>query len=158
MPDDSTLGQTTHTDKLLPIDRDKQPFQSNGNDAAILGHLDEWYKWSIRTGLFKHLFSNRAVAVGSKIAILHPSASTFILQPGLDSHGFDNPAPIDWAARKALVDDDRAAAMLPAVAWATTIAAGSAFTENPIAVQTEDSNLLISLGHIFGEHGDEDDR
>ena len=150
MSDESTLGQTTHTDKFTPLDRDKLPFQSNGNDAAILGLLDEWLKWSIRTGHFKHLFNNRAVAVGSKIAILHPSASIFILQPGLDSHGFNDPAPIDWDARMDKVNDYRAAMTLPAITWPKDIPAGSVFVINPIAVQTEDSNLLISLGHIFG--------
>ena len=155
MPDEPTFDQAAHTDKFLPLDRDKLPFKFNGNDAAILGLLDEWLKWSVRTGHFKHLFSNRAVAVGSKIAVLHPSASTFILQPGLDSHGFEDPAPTDWDTRMKEVNDDRAALTLPAITWPKDLPAGSVFVINPIAVQNEDSNLLISLGHIFGEHYDD---
>ena len=52
MSDDADSVQTVHTGKLVPIDKDKQPILSNGNDAAILGLLDEWHKWSIRVGLF----------------------------------------------------------------------------------------------------------
>ena len=155
MPDETALEQAVHTDRLVPTDRDKQPFASNGNDAAILGHLDEWHRWSIRTGHFTHFFAYRAVSVGSKVAILHPSAQALILHPGLDHHGFQDPAPEDFAARTAAIDIARAAASKSAITWPTTIAQGSVFLANPIAVNTEDSHLLTSLGYVFGAHYDD---
>ena len=53
---DITTDISAYTDKGIPTDTDKMPILSDGNDAKILGTLERFRKWTVRTGRFGPFF------------------------------------------------------------------------------------------------------
>ena len=61
----STADQPIITDKLVPIDLDKNPITYSGNPAELEGILFEVGRFYLRSGLFKPLFEHGAVLLSN---------------------------------------------------------------------------------------------
>ena len=77
---------------LYPTDIDGDPITFDGNPAHMSGVLYEIQMCIERTGTFKLLVEENVVLVGSKLAIDHPDAISFLKRTIADSNSLLNGA------------------------------------------------------------------
>ena len=88
----STTTPTEKTDKLVPIDTDKEPIVWDNNRATIEGVLDEVHKFHLKTDQFVDLTQHRAVPLPSgKLAIDNMQAHPFVQGVLNDPRSFKDP-------------------------------------------------------------------
>ena len=136
---------TVTTDIYIPINPvSKKPLRWDGNDATIIGKLEETWKHYTRKGIFQELIAHRAAPMrNGKLAIETEDSIYFVLDMAQDTRTLLTMCPplADRIARKPRQHDPNQAAR-PQTASAVWRAKG-AHTLHPCLYQPSGVTTLV---------------
>ena len=146
--DSDNLNDSDITDKYMPVSASGVRLRwADSNDARLPGLLNQVTKFWKRRGYFKQYFTNRAVPVGSKLAIDSRNAYQFVSGTIKDERGYDDRCPPTGKRIRDLPTHSPFADKFKAIG--DDVAIPGHIIVAPHLVDEEDARLLKSLEYVI---------
>ena len=131
----------------IPVDTDDNPIEWDNLLGTIDGTLAEISEWGERTGYKRSFLKHRAVTSGKVTIVDSTDSIAFLRGDQLDPRDYDDPAPPTPARKVEYNARSRTAFTAPAYDAAVL----KDYAVNPLRIEEEDAEWLITLKLVFGK-------